>query len=78
MDDTVTHFVHQGKKEKTKDFIKASEMKNVHMVSPQWIEECRLKGMRVPEALFPCSIDTRMGAIGLNVEPPTNCIPGIK
>jgi hypothetical protein len=62
----VTHYIHEGASDRSKQFKKAAEA-NVHFVSAQWVVRCAEAKRRLPETDFPAQINPQRT---LSVEPP--------
>lgn len=58
-DESVTHYVYNGKHETTKEFRQLKD-NGVHIVNPEWIFKCREYGKRVSETLFPSNMNLLM------------------
>ncbi|XP_006883440.1 PREDICTED: DNA topoisomerase 2-binding protein 1 [Elephantulus edwardii] len=59
-DDTVTHFIYQGRPNDTNREYKAVKEKGVHIVSEHWLLECAQESRRLPESLYPHTYNPKM------------------
>merc|ERR1712004_727258 len=60
LDNSCTHFVHQGKmSDTTKDFLEAKKKKK-YLVSPHWLKACSDANERLDEKNYPVTFNPRM------------------
>ncbi|KAM3928055.1 DNA topoisomerase 2-binding protein 1 [Leptodactylus fuscus] len=60
-DESVTHFVYQGKQNDTnREFRSAKERTGIHIVSEHWLLSCAEEQRRVPESLYPHTYNPKM------------------
>ncbi|KAK3541594.1 hypothetical protein QTP86_033095 [Hemibagrus guttatus] len=59
-DDSVTHYIYQGKVgDNTKEY-RAVKERGLHIVSQHWLEACAEEQKRVPESLYPFNFNPKM------------------
>uniref|UniRef100_A0A8C4RPF1 DNA topoisomerase II binding protein 1 n=2 Tax=Erpetoichthys calabaricus TaxID=27687 RepID=A0A8C4RPF1_ERPCA len=68
-DDTVTHFIYQGRQNDSSREYKAIKDKGVHIVSEHWILTCAEEQRLVPESLYPYTFNPKMSLTLSQVEP---------
>uniref|UniRef100_A0A3P8WV72 DNA topoisomerase II binding protein 1 n=1 Tax=Cynoglossus semilaevis TaxID=244447 RepID=A0A3P8WV72_CYNSE len=59
-DDTVTHYVYQGRVGDNSKEYRAVKERGLHVVSQHWLQACAEEERRVPESLFPFSYNPKM------------------
>ncbi|KAM4821343.1 DNA topoisomerase 2-binding protein 1 isoform 1-T1 [Thomomys bottae] len=59
-DETVTHFIYQGRSNDTNREYKSVRERGVHVVSEHWLLECAQEGKRLPESLYPHTYNPKM------------------
>ncbi|VFV45198.1 dna topoisomerase 2-binding protein [Lynx pardinus] len=59
-DETVTHFIYQGRPNDTNREYKSVKEKGVHIVSEHWLLECAQEYKRLPESLYPHTYNPKM------------------
>ncbi|XP_072507452.1 DNA topoisomerase 2-binding protein 1 isoform X1 [Notamacropus eugenii] len=59
-DETVTHFIYQGRPNDTNREYKAVKEKGVHVVSEHWLLESAQEYRRLPESLYPHTYNPKM------------------
>uniref|UniRef100_A0A3Q3F945 DNA topoisomerase II binding protein 1 n=1 Tax=Labrus bergylta TaxID=56723 RepID=A0A3Q3F945_9LABR len=69
-DDTVTHYVYQGRVgDNTREYRGVKE-RGLHVVSQHWLQACAEEQRRVPESLYPFTFNPKMS---LNLSQVPNC-----
>ncbi|XP_048190944.1 DNA topoisomerase 2-binding protein 1 [Perognathus longimembris pacificus] len=71
-DETVTHFIYQGRSHDTNREYKAVRERGVHVVSEHWLLECAQEGKRLPESLYPHTYNPKMS---LDISAPQDSRP---
>ncbi|XP_058878639.1 DNA topoisomerase 2-binding protein 1-A-like isoform X1 [Acipenser ruthenus] len=59
-DETVTHFIYQGRQNDTSREYKAVKERDVHIVSQHWLQACAEEQRLVPESLYPFTYNPKM------------------
>ncbi|KAG8572751.1 hypothetical protein GDO81_012155 [Engystomops pustulosus] len=60
-DESVTHFIYQGKQNDTnREFRSVKERSGIHIVSEHWLLSCAEEQRRVPESLYPHTFNPKM------------------
>ncbi|KAF6720545.1 DNA topoisomerase 2-binding protein 1-A [Oryzias melastigma] len=59
-DDTVTHYIYQGRVGDNSREYKGAKERGVHVVSQCWLQACADEQRRVPESLFPFTYNPKM------------------
>ncbi|XP_075403025.1 DNA topoisomerase 2-binding protein 1 [Tenrec ecaudatus] len=59
-DETVTHFIYQGRPNDTNREYKSVKEKGVHIVSEHWLLECAQEYKHLPESLYPHTYNPKM------------------
>ncbi|CAN2389693.1 Topoisomerase (DNA) II binding protein 1 [Pristimantis euphronides] len=60
-DETVTHFIYQGKQNDTnREFRSVKERSGIHIVSEHWLLSCAAEQKKVPESLYPHTYNPKM------------------
>ncbi|XP_069861535.1 DNA topoisomerase 2-binding protein 1 isoform X1 [Dipodomys merriami] len=59
-DETVTHFLYQGRANDTNREFKSARERGVRVVSEHWLLECAREGRRLPESLYPHTYNPKM------------------
>ncbi|XP_023806147.1 DNA topoisomerase 2-binding protein 1 isoform X1 [Oryzias latipes] len=59
-DDTVTHYIYQGRVGDNSREYKGVKERGVHVVSQYWLQACADEQKRVPESLFPFTYNPKM------------------
>nr|XP_036878822.1 DNA topoisomerase 2-binding protein 1 [Manis javanica] len=59
-DETVTHFIYQGRPNDTNREYKSVKGKGVHVVSEHWLLECAQEHKHLPESLYPHTYNPKM------------------
>ncbi|XP_054556990.1 DNA topoisomerase 2-binding protein 1 isoform X2 [Talpa occidentalis] len=59
-DETVTHFIYQGRPNDTNREYKSVKERGVHIVSEHWILECAREYKHLPESLYPHTYNPKM------------------
>ncbi|XP_069814444.1 DNA topoisomerase 2-binding protein 1 isoform X2 [Dendropsophus ebraccatus] len=60
-DESVTHFIYQGKQNDTnREFRSVKERTDIHIVSEHWLLSCAEEQKRVPESLYPHTYNPKM------------------
>ncbi|XP_060921144.1 DNA topoisomerase 2-binding protein 1 [Labrus mixtus] len=69
-DDTVTHYIYQGRVgDNTREYRGVKE-RGLHVVSQHWLQACAEEQRRVPESLYPFTFNPKMS---LNLSQVPNC-----
>ncbi|XP_066441313.1 DNA topoisomerase 2-binding protein 1 isoform X3 [Eleutherodactylus coqui] len=60
-DESVTHFIYQGKQNDTnREFRSVKEKNGIHIVSEHWLLSCAKEQRKVPESLYPHTYNPKM------------------
>ncbi|MGH0150929.1 UNVERIFIED_CONTAM: hypothetical protein FKN15_042845 [Acipenser sinensis] len=59
-DETVTHFIYQGRQNDTSREYKAVKERGVHIVSQHWLQACAEEQRLVPESLYPYTYNPKL------------------
>ncbi|XP_048367184.1 DNA topoisomerase 2-binding protein 1 isoform X2 [Sphaerodactylus townsendi] len=59
-DETVTHFIYQGKQNDSNREYKSVKERGIHIVSDLWLLECAKACKRIPESLYPHTYNPKM------------------
>uniref|UniRef100_A0A8D2II29 DNA topoisomerase 2-binding protein 1 n=1 Tax=Urocitellus parryii TaxID=9999 RepID=A0A8D2II29_UROPR len=59
-DDTVTHFIYQGRPNDSNREYKSIKERGIHIVSEHWLLECAQEYKRLPESLYPYTYNPKM------------------
>ncbi|KAM9187740.1 DNA topoisomerase 2-binding protein 1 [Dugong dugon] len=59
-DETVTHFIYQGRPNDTNREYKSVKEKGIHIVSEHWLLECAQEFKHLPESLYPHTYNPKM------------------
>ncbi|XP_006840095.1 PREDICTED: DNA topoisomerase 2-binding protein 1 [Chrysochloris asiatica] len=59
-DETVTHFIYQGRPNDTNREYKSVKEKGIHIVSEHWLLECAQECKHLPESLYPHTYNPKM------------------
>ncbi|XP_019339085.1 DNA topoisomerase 2-binding protein 1 isoform X2 [Alligator mississippiensis] len=59
-DETVTHFIYQGRQNDSNKEYKSVKEKGIHIVSEHWLLESAQENKRLPESLFPHTYNPKM------------------
>ncbi|XP_053115689.1 DNA topoisomerase 2-binding protein 1 [Hemicordylus capensis] len=59
-DETVTHFIYQGKQNDSNREYKSAKERGIHIVSEHWLLESAQEYKRLPEALYPHTYNPKM------------------
>nr|XP_056713980.1 DNA topoisomerase 2-binding protein 1 [Euleptes europaea] len=59
-DETVTHFIYQGKQNDSNREYKSVKERGIHIVSDLWLSECAKACKRLPESLYPHTYNPKM------------------
>ncbi|KAF6101462.1 DNA topoisomerase II binding protein 1 [Phyllostomus discolor] len=59
-DETVTHFIYQGRQNDTNREYKSVKERGVHIVSEHWLLECAQEYKHLPESLYPHTYNPKM------------------
>ncbi|XP_007935164.1 DNA topoisomerase 2-binding protein 1 [Orycteropus afer afer] len=59
-DETVTHFIYQGRPNDTNREYKSVKEKGIHIVSEHWLLECAQEYKHLPESLYPHTFNPKM------------------
>ncbi|XP_045153750.1 DNA topoisomerase 2-binding protein 1 [Echinops telfairi] len=59
-DETVTHFIYQGRPNDTNRELKSVKERGVHIVSEHWLLECAQEYKHLPESLYPHTYNPKM------------------
>ncbi|VTJ75522.1 DNA topoisomerase 2-binding protein 1 isoform X1 [Marmota monax] len=59
-DDTVTHFIYQGRPNDSNREYKSIKERGIHIVSEHWLLECAQEYKRLPESLYPHTYNPKM------------------
>ncbi|XP_067593878.1 DNA topoisomerase 2-binding protein 1 isoform X3 [Pseudorca crassidens] len=59
-DETVTHFIYQGKPNDTNREYKSVKERGIHIVSEHWLLECAQEYKHLPESLYPHTYNPKM------------------
>ncbi|XP_051970919.1 DNA topoisomerase 2-binding protein 1 [Xyrauchen texanus] len=69
-DDSVTHYIYQGKVGDNSKEYKAVKERGLHIVSPHWLQACADEQKHVSESLYPFTFNPKMS---LTMSQVTNC-----
>ncbi|KAM7063258.1 DNA topoisomerase 2-binding protein 1 isoform 2-T2 [Molossus nigricans] len=59
-DETVTHFIYQGRQNDTNREYKSVKERGIHIVSEHWLLECAQECKHLPESLYPHTYNPKM------------------
>ncbi|XP_054451194.1 DNA topoisomerase 2-binding protein 1 [Pteronotus mesoamericanus] len=59
-DETVTHFIYQGRQNDTNREYKSVKERGIHIVSEHWLLECAQEYKHLPESLYPHTYNPKM------------------
>ncbi|XP_053455562.1 DNA topoisomerase 2-binding protein 1 isoform X1 [Nycticebus coucang] len=59
-DETVTHFIYQGRPNDTNREYKSVKEKGIHIVSEHWLLDCAQEYKHLPESLYPLTYNPKM------------------
>ncbi|XP_066206563.1 DNA topoisomerase 2-binding protein 1 isoform X1 [Saccopteryx leptura] len=59
-DETVTHFIYQGRQNDTNREYKSAKERGIHIVSEHWLLECAQEYKHLPESLYPHTYNPKM------------------
>ncbi|XP_045712815.1 DNA topoisomerase 2-binding protein 1 isoform X3 [Phyllostomus hastatus] len=59
-DETVTHFIYQGRQNDTNREYKSVKERGIHIVSEHWLLECAQEYKHLPESLYPHTFNPKM------------------
>ncbi|XP_023383248.1 DNA topoisomerase 2-binding protein 1 [Pteropus vampyrus] len=71
-DETVTHFIYQGRQNDTNREYKSVKERGIHIVSEHWLLECAQEYKHLPESLYPHTYNPKMS---LDISAVQDCRP---